>query len=409
VRILYLSMDPGVHLSSSAGGAVHIRGFVRALAELGHDVTVVATSAGGKTAGAKTVPVPVAPWNRALARPIAGINAAFGRTRREHPDLVRILHDRTSRRVLDRCARSLHPEVIYERSSLWGTAGAAVAARHRVPLVLEVNAPLADEQERFRGLSFPALARFTERRVWRSASLVVVVSEILGRHLESAGVPPHRILVAPNGVDPGIFHPAADGKQVRARLGIGGKFVIGATGTFKPWHGMDLLVEAFRHICSQGVPAHLLLVGDGPGRDRLAREVRRSELEHLVSFTGNVAHEEIPAYLAAMDVAVAASPRLDEQYFSPLKLFEYMATARAIVASRSGQAPQVLTDGVSALLFEPGDTIGLGRSIRRLYDDPALAERLRQGAAAASRAYTWRNNAVRVLEKLGRPKEHPVA
>jgi hypothetical protein len=72
MKILYLSMDPGVHLSASGGGAVHIRGFVRALAELGHDVTLMATSP-GETAAARTVPVPVAAWNRALARPIGRV------------------------------------------------------------------------------------------------------------------------------------------------------------------------------------------------------------------------------------------------------------------------------------------------------------------------------------------------
>jgi glycosyltransferase involved in cell wall biosynthesis len=180
--------------------------------------------------------------------------------------------------------------------------------------------------------------------------------------------------------------------------------VIGATGTFKPWHGIDILLEAFGHICGQGVPGHLLLVGDGPGRNGVARAVRQAGLESSVTFTGSVAHEDMPAYLAAMDVAVAASPRVsvDEagQYFSPLKLFEYMATGRAIVASRSGQAARVLGDGVSALLFEPGDAIGLASCFRRLYDDPALGQRLSQAAVAASGTFTWKNNAVRVLDKL---------
>lgn len=407
MRVLYVSTDPGIHLGTPGGGAVHIREFVKALAELGHTVTVVATSAGAPVEGAETVPAPVAAWNRRIGSAIRRTNVLLGRAGREHPDLVRFLHNGTFRRVLNACVESLEPEVIFERYSLWGGAGASLAARRGIPFVLEVNAPLAFEQERYRGLTFPALARLAERHTWRSATLVAAVSQGLRPHLEAAGVRPDRIVVVPNGVDPSVFHPRVDGSAIRKRLGLEGKFVIGATGTFKPWHGTELLLDSFREVRSDCPAARLLLVGDGPLRQRVEEAARKSLPEGSVTFTGSIPHDQTPSYVAAMDVAAAVYPALQEQYFSPLKLFEYMAMGSAIVASRSGQAAEILSHGASALLFEPGDCAGLAECIRRLYEDVGLRERLRKSAAEASREFTWRNNAMRILRRLdqlaGRP------
>lgn len=411
MRILYVSMDPGVHLNLPGGGAIHIRGFVRALAELGHEVLLLTSSSGVAATenGVRIRQAPLAAWNQVLGRAIRRANTVLGRPGREHPDLVRILHNVTFRKAVDGCVRSFEPDLIYERYSLWGVCCASIAARSGVPYALEVNAPLAYEQERYRGLSVPALARLTERRLWRRPDLLVAVSEGLRPHLERAGVLPRRTLVVPNGVDPALFHPAVDGGAVRNRLGLSGKFVIGCSGTFKPWHGMDLLLDAFGEVHREYPAAHLLLVGDGPLRRRL-EEGCTAGRAGAVTFTGSVPHDEMPAYLAAMDVAVAPYPRLEEQYYSPLKLFEYMATGRPVVASRSGQAAQILTDGVTALLFEAGDRKGLVDCIRRLRNDTALRELLGRNAAQACRAFTWRNNAARVLQRLdqlcGRPERN---
>lgn len=400
MRVLYVSMDPGIHMSAPGGGAVHIRGFIEALADLGHGVRLLASSTEGGSGSSAILSAPVAGWNRALGGAIRRANRLLRRPGREHPDLVRILHNITFRRALKRCIRSLAPDLIYERYSLWGIACADLAVSGGIPYVLEVNAPLVYEQAHFRGLSFPPLARWTERRIWRSADVVVAVSEALLPHLALAGVAQDRVLVVPNGVDPSVFHPQVDGSAARQRLGLTGKFVIGASGTFKPWHGLSTLLEAFRQVHFEFPSTHLLLVGDGPLRARLEEDVRTAGPADAVTFTGDVPHEEMPAYLAAMDVAAAPYPRLDQQYYSPLKLFEYMATGRAIIASRSGQAAQILTDGVTALLFEAGDRRELADSIRRLHLNPALRERLGRQAAEAGRAFTWRNNVARVLERL---------
>jgi len=307
------------------------------------------------------------------------------------------LHNLTAFRLAARHVRAHRPNFIYERNSLWGMTGLWLARKYSLPLVLEVNAPLAYEQKQYRGLTFSSLAEWTERMIWCGADLIVVVSESLRRHLQEAGVRPERIRVLPNAVDANLFHNRLDGEPVRKRFHLGSRFVVGFLGTFKQWHGADLLMEAFQRLHQGDPDMHLLLVGDGPLRESLQEKIRQAGLEHEVTLAGKVTHQEVPLYLATMDVAVAPYPDLSKFYFSPLKLFEYMAAGRAIVASRLGQIAEVIVDGESGLLFKPGDVEDLVRCIRRLREDSRLRLALGKQASMTSRSYTWSKNASQVV------------
>jgi glycosyltransferase involved in cell wall biosynthesis len=272
--------------------------------------------------------------------------------------------------------------------------------------VLEVNAPLAKEQRRYRGLTLPRLAEGLEHLVWRHADVVVAVSEVLARQIQDAGVDPTRVHVLPNAVEAADFSDDAGGNLVRHRLSLNSRFVVGFVGSFKQWHGVDLLLSAFQQVYRADGSAHLLLVGDGPLRERLSKEVARAGLEEVVTFADSVAHEEVPAYLAAMDVAVAPYPALVDFYYSPLKLFEYMAAGRAVVASRIGQIENVLRDEHTALLYEPGDATALASSVLRLRRDGALRQRLGRNIRAHVEEYTWAKNAARVTSCVESARSH---
>lgn len=410
MKILYLSTDPGIDPAGSSGSAVHIRALVGALADLGHQVTLVCSAARPVQSieaelHATVRLVPLARWNRVLARCLQIAGRFAGRPVREHPDLVRALHNLCLARRAGAVAREFAPDFIYERYSLWGMAGLWLARKLGTPLVLEVNAPLVYEQQRYRaGLTSAPLARWVERYVWRKAHLLVAVSESLRSRMQGAGVNPDFIRVLPNAVEPHLFHMNSDGKGVRERFNLNGRFVIGFVGTFKPWHGADLLLGAFQDLHQADPSTHLLLVGDGPLRSRFEEEVRKTGLHQAVTFAGGVAHKDVPHYLAAMDVAVAPYPALEEFYFSPIKLFEYMGAGRAVVASRAGQVAEIVVDGVTGLLFEPGDRAGLVSCVRRLRNDPALRNELGGKASAACSDRTWSQNAARVInwvEPLG--------
>lgn len=407
MKILYLCNDPGIDLAGKSGAAIHTHSFARALADLGHEVAIVACKmSGGKDALEDNLHVPIfsaplSPWNRALARILGTAKRAIGRTPRRNPDAVRVLHNLTFFLAAMRVARQFNPDFIYERYSLWAAAGVCLAKIRSIPLVLEVNAPFAYEQQHYRaGVTCPPLARWVERVIWRKASLVMTVSESLQSQLRRSRVKPELIHVLPNAVDTHLFHMGLDGSLVRQQCNLNGRFVIGFVGTFKRWHGVDLLLSAFRDLHEADPSVHLLLVGDGPLRAQIEQEVRSAGLTQAVTFAGAVAHEEVPNYVAAMDVAVAPYPALDDFYFSPLKLFEYMAAGRAVVASRAGQVAQVVADRVTGLLFDPGDLAGLVGCLRRLREDPALCKEMGRNANAACSDRTWTHNAASVIDRV---------
>lgn len=407
MKILYLCNDPGIDLAGNSGAANHIRSFARALADLGHEVAIVACGLpSGKQAledslRATIFPAALAPWNRALARVLRTANRVIGRTPRRSPDAVRVLHNLTFFKAAMGVAKQWNPAFIYERYSLWAVAGLRLAKKFSIPLVLEVNAPFAYEQQHYRsGVSCPPLARWVERMIWRKAHLVIPVSASLHNQLRSAMVKPERIQVLPNAVDTRLFHTGLNGSLVKQRLNLEGRFVIGFVGTFKRWHGVDFLLSAFQVLHRSDPSMHLLLVGDGPLRPQFEEEVRKKGLLHGVTFTGPLAQEDVPQYLAATDVAVAPYPALQDFYFSPLKLFEYMATGRAVVASRVGQIAEIVTDGVTGLLFEPGDVADLVGRIRSLRDNPTLRRELGRKASAACAERTWTHNGAKVIDRV---------
>jgi glycosyltransferase involved in cell wall biosynthesis len=402
MKILYLCFDSGIDLSGVKGASIHVRSFVRALTELGNEVTVVGTQVSSPESfeiltGATVLRAPLSPRSRVLLRTLkarrllaSGLSSAR--------DLVRGFHNTEFFRVAEGCAGRLSPGFIYERYSLWGTAGQHLARNHSIPLVLEVNSPLADEEQKYRGRSvFHSLSRWVERRTWRRADLLVGISRALCSHFEEAGVRRGNVKILPNAVDTTRFRPEVDDTPLRRRLKPNGRFVAGFVGSFKAWHGVGFLLEAFGRLRDENASYHLLLVGDGPMRADLEAETRRLGLQEAVTFVGNVSHEEVPRYLGLMDVAVAPYPVVEDFYFSPLKLFEYMAGGRAVVASRIGQVAEVITDGLTGLLYQPGDQEALIACIRRLRADERLRRELGQNARMACSMNTWRQNAERVV------------
>lgn len=403
MKILYLCFDPGIDLSGLKGAAIHVRSFVRALTELKHEVTIVGTKVSSPESfealtGATVLRARLTPRNLALHRALKAGDRSLNRGLNHGRDIVRAFHNREFFKVADECASRLVPSFIYERYSLWGTAGQRLARKHSIPIVLEVNAPLTYEEKKYRGgLVFPPLARWIERRTWRKADLLVGVSQELCSHFEKAGVKDRKVKILPNAVDTGLFRPELDDAPLRSRLKLDGRFVVGFVGSFKAWHGVDFLLEAFQRLRGEDAFYHLFLVGDGPMRPKLEKETRRLCLQEAVTLVGNVPHEEVPRYLALMDVAVAPYPALENFYFSPLKLYEYMASSRAVVASRIGQVAEVIEDGFSGLLYEPGNQEALINCIQRLRADKSLREKLGQNARISCSKNTWRQNAERVV------------
>jgi glycosyltransferase involved in cell wall biosynthesis len=378
VKIAYVSGDLGVPVFGTKGASIHVRELTAALHALGHEVLILTPRADGDRPAGFDVPVVEVPPD-----------AAAGDREQQRRAYAAVLRAR-ARPLL----REFAPDAIYERLSLFGTAGAALAGDLDVPLLLEVNAPLADEHARYRGLEHAGEARRIERAIVRSAARVIAVSRGVERWLSAAGVARDRIAVLRNGVDPDRFRPrSAEGAAVRDALGLGGRPVVGFAGTLKPWHDVATLVRA---LSLSGDGARLLVIGDGRERARLAATADAAGVP--TRFTGAVAHERVPAYLAALDVAVVPYAADDRFYFSPLKLVEYLAAARPVAAADVGDIRHCVRPGETGSLYAPGDAAGLAAALDGLLADPARAARLGEAGRAHVRAqHTWKGNAEAVV------------
>jgi len=368
MRILYSH-----RIGSRDGQGVHLEEMVAAMRAEGHEVCLVGPSFYGQGGwGGESRAVD-------LARRLLPAWAAEG---------AELAYNVPAYRQLARAAREFRPDVIYERANLFFLAGAMLARRLRLPYLLEVNAPLADERARHGNLRLARLAAAAERHTWRAADRVLPVTEVLADRIAREGVPRERITVIPNGIQLAHYpEPVARPE--------GGPLTLGFVGFVREWHGMDKVVQS---LASWGgdPPLRLRVVGDGPARAGLEAQAASLGIADRVSFDGVVDHETIPPLVAGFDIALqpAAVP-----YASPLKVFEYMAAGRAIVAPDQPNLREVLEHGRTALLFDPAKAGAMWDAIAQLAADPALRARL--GAAARAevlrRDLTWTGNARRVV------------
>ena len=290
--------------------------------------------------------------------------------------------------------RRFKPDVIYERFSLFLLAGALLRCLTRTPLVLEVNSPLFEERRDHDGLRLRGVGRWCQRWIWRRADLVLPVTDVLADYVRAAGVPERRILTVPNGVDPAKFAESMPPAEAKAALGLEDRTVIGFTGFVREWNSLDRVIDWLA--TDAPADAFFLIVGDGPGRPALEEQARRLGVAERVRIAGIVPRDAVARHVAAFDVAVIAGVT---SYSSPLKLFEYMALGKAVVAPDEANLREILEDGQTAVLAD-GERFAAGLS--RLAADAALRKRL--GMAARERiwsgGFTWDQNANRILDRL---------
>ncbi|MBI5164567.1 MAG: glycosyltransferase family 4 protein, partial [Magnetospirillum sp.] len=281
------------------------------------------------------------------------------------------------------------PDLVYERYNLFFLPGRWLKAVTGCPLLVEVNAPLAHERE----ARLRAVAAWSERTVWRAADAVLPVTAVLAGHLIAAGVAPARIAVIANGVARERFPAGLDGSATRRALGLEGKVVLGFSGFLRAWHGLSAAIEVMAAL-PERPDLHLLVIGDGPARVELEERARALGLEGRLTVLGVVPRDRIAACLAAVDIALQPQA---VAYASPLKLFEYMALGRAIVAPDQPSIREVLRHGHDALLFPPQDRAAFRAAILALCGDEALRRRLGEAASRTiDGGYTWDSNAARI-------------
>lgn len=265
------------------------------------------------------------------------------------------------------------------------------SVRLGVPTAVEVHQA---DTEHVSGRVVSMLARLARRPALR---LVVCISQGLAERMAQAGVPRSKLLVLPDAVDLGPYAPARTTAEARAHLGLPLEgALIAYTGQLLPSKGADVLVRAAAQVPGASV---LLVGGNEDDRSRL-RALAASVGAANVRFVPQVPPRQVAAYQQAADVLVL--PQLDASAQSPMKLYEYLAAGRPVVASDLPAIREVLTHGESALLTPPGEPAPLAGAARLLLSDPALAQRLAQAGLALAARCTWDARAQGLLSALER-------
>jgi glycosyltransferase involved in cell wall biosynthesis len=377
MRILY-------HHRTLGDGAegIHIREMVKAFRALGHEVRVI-----GPTGEIQAQP---SRKSRILERIKRMIPHALY-------ELLELSYTGYCFLKTAQAIRSFRPDFIYDRYIIFN-AGAVLAGRaFRVPVCLEVNAPLAKERsiEPDERLVFQKLASWMEGWICANATETIVVSTPLKDYLESIGVPRGKCIVMANGVDPERFSPRPRNEALLRDLGIpAGALVVGFTGILRPWHGLELLIDATASMVKRGRRIFLLIVGDGPYRSSLEGRIAELGISACVRITGRLPHEKVPEYVSLFDVAV--SPRATF-YASPMKVIEYMALGKPVVVPRTPNFLDIIDEGVNGVTFEDGSAAALEKTLADLSDSPGACKDL--GAKSRRKVESrlnWRWNATEV-------------
>jgi glycosyltransferase involved in cell wall biosynthesis len=293
--------------------------------------------------------------------------------------------------------KSIPIGLIYERHAFFMASTAWLARQRGVPLVVEVNELVGDARVRKQPLlSF--VVRRLDKILFRQASVIVVVSPHLKRRIQALGISGDKILVLPNAVDEAEYARQADGSAIRQQLGLEDDIVVGFVGWFVSWHRLDHLVEAFSKLATSRPRLKLVLVGEGPVKEDLKKQIKRLGMTGRVVFAGALPHDEIPSVIAAMDVCIV--PHSNE-YRSPIKLFEYMGQGRLVVAPGTEPVRMVVRHGENGLLFSTRNQDDLTEALARGVDDPDFRDKAgRQARSDILAHYTWRENVLRVLNGL---------
>lgn len=293
---------------------------------------------------------------------------------------------------------SFHPELIVGRLEYGIFSFVKTAKKYRLPLVVEVDAPPFYEAVHFhpKCIRNPWLVPSIEGYVTRQANHTIMQSrQLYDYYLSKYHLDPQKVSWTSNGADVEKFTPVKKDTQLLDQYELNGKFIIGFIGSLGSWHGLDHLLRIIETVVNSHPEVVFMIVGAGGTDEKRFQEIlKEKNLMHAVRLTGHMEYEKIPAVLNLMDIVLAPYPQFDFFYFSPIKLFEYMAAAKPLLSTNVGQIGEMIQDGKNGIFCDPEDSADVASKISHLMQNDKLRKTIGNNARKTiEQEYTWTHKA----------------
>jgi len=419
LKVAYLFQSIGARFDVARGETLHTLYTLRGLQQRGHDAILLALQ-GRKVicsgeleaiAGERPRRAQLGELGLSGSAPFKLFESAVRRAQGKLNVPYYALFD--SYRMYDAgCLNLKGFELIHERYNPPALGGALASKRLRIPYVLEVNADVL-EQRAFKGVPERGLRRllcvYSTRLAFKTAARIICTSAVMkGQLVAKWGVDEGKVVVLPCAADLEIFQREYHPELVRQQLGLTVEPIVIWIGGYYVWQDLELLAESFSGVVGVRPDAKLVMVGDGERRAAFERKIAQHGIQDSVINVGAVPFQRVPELLSAADVAVSPHPsHLPGTGGTPMKLAEYMAAGRAIVATRLDQISVIIEDQQTGLLVPPGDIDAFTKAVVTLLNDPVQRTRLGQNARRqAVEHHSWEQYAERLeetyLDILGR-------
>lgn len=370
----------------SAGSAIKAKEFIRAMNDLGHTAHLE--------------------WR--TPQPNGQVNVTEKVKESLKPALQKYLHEpkqlalnlphlRAEYHILQR----QRPDILFTRLEVYNFSGLWLSKWLDIPLVVEADCPPTYEMMHFYGKDYKHLGNLAAKLELRNlldADAVIVISSALKNYYIELGVAADKMHVIPNAADHEKFRPMPKDRDLVEKYGLGDSIVVGWIGSLFGWSGIENLIAVARQVLETRPNVNFMLVGGGKNQEFFAQHLQTGPHAARVILPGTVPHDQVARYLSCMDVVLAPYPKLDFWYASSMKIFEYMAAGKAVLATAVGQVAEIIEDGVNGYLFDPDCSSMLLEKILALVDSPEARRRVGERARLdIEQKWNWHNIANQMI------------
>ncbi len=326
----------------------------------------------------------------------------YSKLLRNLPEILTFPYNESSLKSVLKIIEKNRPDFFYLHHHDFHYGGAKIKEKTGLPFILHFDSIEYWVKKNWGKLYFGNLLKWCEQIEVAQADAIVTISDVLKKQAcEFYNIPPEKVYPVPNGVDTSKFHPDTDGTEIRKKYALEGKYVVGYSGTFNAYHGVDLIAAAAKNIMSKIPNSVVFFIGDGALREKVEEILKQDGIRNNVVITGLVPFNEVPKHIAACDLMV--SPIIhnhkDEFFGTPIKHYEYKAMGKPIIASNIGTLKDIFEHCINSYVIEPNSVDAIVDSVYELYSNPDLASKIAKTARIdAEQKHSWEVNAKKIIE-----------